>query len=38
MELAGMRMDTDAWITLYQEAVRKRNEAEKKLDEFLEFN
>jgi DNA polymerase I-like protein with 3'-5' exonuclease and polymerase domains len=36
MELAGIRMDTDAWLTLYQEAVTKRTQAEKELDEFFQ--
>jgi DNA polymerase I-like protein with 3'-5' exonuclease and polymerase domains len=35
MEHAGMRLDVSKWTALYQEAVTKRDEAERKLDQLF---
>lgn len=34
-ELAGMRMDKHSWLKLYQTSIKKRDQAEKQLDQFF---
>ncbi len=34
-ELEGMKVDTNSWLKLYQDSIKKRDEAEKQLDVFF---